>query len=460
MRFKKVNAVIRTDKLEGVEQRLKQMLVGGLSVSHVKGYGEYHNFFTHDWQVRNVRIEIFAEAARAEEIAQAIVEAAHMGLKGDGIVVLMPVEKNLSHPNEDRSWAGGDLAGKSVERHDDARGRRRFVMKKSFAFINSSVVFLLFVVLFGVASVSAQNRERYVVSAKAGGVNLVTGDVTLKTKASTDWRALMSNEDLVAGDIVRTGSYGRAEVLLNPGSYLRLAENSDFELTNPSLDSLLVRVTQGSALIEVTGGDDTKTLIDVETPESRMMIDRRGLHRINVTSTNRTELLVRKGRAIVTSGSGLATIVKDGQSAVVNGGQTTLSKFDKRNEDAFDLWSKDRAAVLVAANSQLSQRNIARGYSSFGRVAGPWGYGGYGGYGYRYGGLWVFNPLVGYHTFFPFYSGWSSPYGHHYRHGFGLSPFGHFGGRGFGFGIGHGAVGFRGRSLGRAGGVHFGGRRR
>ena len=40
MQLKKVNAIIRTDKLEDVEQRLKQMLVNGLSVSHVKGYGE------------------------------------------------------------------------------------------------------------------------------------------------------------------------------------------------------------------------------------------------------------------------------------------------------------------------------------------------------------------------------------------------------------------------------------
>ncbi len=72
---------------------MKQMLVNGFSVSQVKGYGEYHNFFTHDWQVRSVRIEIFADATRAEEIARAIMEAAHTGGKGDGIVVMMPVEK-------------------------------------------------------------------------------------------------------------------------------------------------------------------------------------------------------------------------------------------------------------------------------------------------------------------------------------------------------------------------------
>ena len=45
--------------------------------------------------MRNIRIEIFAEAARAEEIARAIVEAAHTGSKGDGMIVMMPVEKVL-----------------------------------------------------------------------------------------------------------------------------------------------------------------------------------------------------------------------------------------------------------------------------------------------------------------------------------------------------------------------------
>ena len=328
-------------------------------------------------------------------------------------------------------------------------------MKKSSGFITNTVVVLMLAVLFGVAEGRAQNRERYIVSAKAGGVNLVTGDVTVKTRGAVGWRQLMPNEDLVAGDTVKAGSAGRAEVLLNPGSYLRIAENSEFELTDPSLDSLRVKILAGSALIEVTGADETKTLIEVRTAQARIMIDRRGLYRVNVAA-NRTELLVVKGRAIISSDSTLATTVKDGKMAVVSGSQVTVAKFDTRNQDAFDVWSQDRGAALVTANSRLSQRDIARKYSRYGSGSGPWGYGGY---GYRYGGLWVLDPFIGYHTFFPFYGGWSSPYGHHYRHGFGFSSFGHFGGRSLGFGVGRGSVGFRGRSFGRAGG-HAGGRRR
>jgi nitrogen regulatory protein P-II 1 len=93
MECRKVNAIIRSDVLERVEERLRNMGVRGISVSHVKGFGEYANFFKHNWLVRHARIEIFAERSRAEEIARVIVEAAHTGVEGDGIVAILPVEK-------------------------------------------------------------------------------------------------------------------------------------------------------------------------------------------------------------------------------------------------------------------------------------------------------------------------------------------------------------------------------
>lgn len=315
-------------------------------------------------------------------------------------------------------------------------------MKNNSRLISIGFAFLVLTVLFG--SAGAQDRERYVISAKAGGINIATGDVTVKRRGATDWQQLTSKDELVAGDTVKSGSDGRAEVLLNPGSYLRIAENSEFEFTDPSLDSLRLKIVKGSALVEVTGDDETKALIEVNTPQSRTVIDRRGLYRINVSSSNRTELLVRKGRALIRRDATLATTVKDGQLASVSGGQVVVTKFEKHDEDAFDAWSQQRGEALVAANSQLSQRAIARNYSRYGSGFGRWGYG-------SHGGLWVFGPSFGYHTFFPFYGGWSSPYGHHYRHGFGISPFGHFGG-GFGFGGRHGSVASPRHGVGRVGG--------
>jgi len=89
MSCQKVTAIIRSNLLEKVEHKLQEMSVRGLSVTKVKSYGEYANFYSKDWMVNNARIEIFIDEARAN----AIMEAAHVGVEGDGIVAVLPVDK-------------------------------------------------------------------------------------------------------------------------------------------------------------------------------------------------------------------------------------------------------------------------------------------------------------------------------------------------------------------------------
>lgn len=92
MRFRKVTAIFRPDRLEAVEDRLRNLGVAGVSVTKVKGFGEYANFYQPDWLSTHVRIEVFTGKLNADEIAEAIMEAAHTGIEGDGIVAVLPVE--------------------------------------------------------------------------------------------------------------------------------------------------------------------------------------------------------------------------------------------------------------------------------------------------------------------------------------------------------------------------------
>ncbi|MGD8619235.1 MAG: P-II family nitrogen regulator [Gammaproteobacteria bacterium] len=92
MEFCKVTAIIRPGVLEKVESALQAMNVPGVSVTKVKGYGEYANFYTADWMVSHVRVEVFIGQHRAEAVARAIMDAAYTGLEGDGIVAVLPVE--------------------------------------------------------------------------------------------------------------------------------------------------------------------------------------------------------------------------------------------------------------------------------------------------------------------------------------------------------------------------------
>jgi uncharacterized membrane protein YgcG len=264
-----------------------------------------------------------------------------------------------------------------------------------------------------VSAGQAQNREKFVISARAGGVNSVTGRVMV-TRQGQAAQLLTSQDNLFAGDMVATGQAGQAEVLLNPGSYLRVGENSEFTLVDNSLNNLVVKLTKGSAIIEATAGEDADLQINVLANQQYFVIIRSGIYRINVQPTA-TELLVRKGRVL--TGANSREVVKGGMRVTYVASGPLTAKLDKKDQDQFDLWSKQRAETLARANQKISSRAVYGYLASMSpfewafSAANPWG-------------LWAYSPLSRSYTFMPFHYGWSSPYGHNYgncvwRGGFG-----------------------------------------
>jgi FecR protein len=265
----------------------------------------------------------------------------------------------------------------------------------------SVLVFLPLVLLAVSATAFAQNRERFMISAKAGAVNTVAGRVMVARKGQEP-QLLSSTDDLTSTDVVTTGVNSNTEILLNPGSYLRLAESSEFQFEDISLDHLKLRLTKGSAIIEATGVADMDLGIKVSTPNATFTIIRSGIYRVNVEQAA-SELAVSKGRA--SYGPNATDILKGGNSVRLSNGVAELAKVPKE-KDAFELWSKQRAQLLAKANEKLARRTL-NGYLNnssdswfFWRES-------------RYG-LWTFNRSFGCYTFLPFYYGWASPYGHYY----------------------------------------------
>jgi uncharacterized membrane protein YgcG len=247
---------------------------------------------------------------------------------------------------------------------------------------------------------NAQNREKFGITARAGGINTVSGRVELRTFRGGDWVTLNVTDDLKTGDVVKTGMDGRVEMLLNPGSYLRVGENSEFELTDNSLENLEVRLTRGTAIIEATGAEGTELAINITTPHAKMVIVRRGLYRVSVISGDATELFVRKGRVLVANSH---TKVKEGNKVVFSSTAFSVAKLVKpdKRKDSFEGWSKTRSETLALANRRIERRESVLLASMYGYYA-------------RYPGIWFYN--TGYHcyTFLPFQFGWGSPYGNSY----------------------------------------------
>ena len=277
----------------------------------------------------------------------------------------------------------------------------RFAMKLSA---------LIIVLVTFVFTAEAQNRERFGISARAGGVNAVSGQVMVKRGGASE-QLLTSQDELNSGDIVTTGRDSQIEVLLNPGTYLRLSEKSEFVLVDTSLDKLLVKLTKGSAIIEATGPDNLDLLIPIVTDQQRMTIVRSGIYRINV-SAGVTELLVRKGR--VRLGDDPKNIIKSGKKVSLTATAPLTAKLTKLDRDEFDDWSRARGQTLARANERLSARTL-NGYLS----SDSWSLSG----AFGRWGLWTWSPFASCYTFLPFYYGWSSPYGRYYGLYAGFDPY-------------------------------------
>jgi uncharacterized membrane protein YgcG len=268
-----------------------------------------------------------------------------------------------------------------------------------------SLMALAFVVACVCGVARADVRDLRVISARAGGVNLVTGDVKVRGAASADWLALSTTDELKSGDTVRTGATGRVEILLNPGSYFRAGGNTEFTLASTDLDELRVELARGSAVVEATGYGDMNLSIEVVTPGALVRIVRSGVYRINVPAGGPAEVAVTKGRAVAGS-----TIIKGGKFARVSGDNVEVTKLDKQQRDELDTWSRERGKELAKANEKLSRRAVRSAFmmGSIDNIFGEsWGS----------NGFWFFNASARCYTFLPFGIGWRSPYGYGYGMG-------------------------------------------
>jgi hypothetical protein len=277
-------------------------------------------------------------------------------------------------------------------------------------FLKSSALCLIALAALASVTARAQTRDERLISAKAGGVNFVAGDVKARRAGGADWTGVSVKDDLKSGDVARTGADGRVEVLLNPGSYLRAGAQTEFELEDASLDNLRLRLTSGSVLVEATGYGDLGLNIEVATPQTRVSIVRSGVYRIDVSRPGETLVVVEKGRARV-GGGAAALVVKNGKTArVVAGGGVEVAKFDKQQRDALDLWSRDRGKELAKLNEKLANRQtnalLASYNSRFDIFRADFPSSSF--------GLWMWNSTSRCYTFLPFYMGWRSPYGYGY----------------------------------------------
>ncbi len=228
-------------------------------------------------------------------------------------------------------------------------------------------------------------QAQYLISSKAGFINRVEGKVTVN-QADNSLEAVSKasmGSQMNEGDSIVTDADSNAELLLAPGSYLRMNEKTEIKAIRTSLDNTRFDVIRGSAILEV-GEIDKKVPMEIGTPRTVVTLNKVGIYRFDVSGTD-VAISVRRGEAFIGTReqtlSGSAK--KIGNSKVyrlIGDSQPQTAKLSSKVFDAFDQWSYLRSEQLVAANISVLQRSRSRSSMLSG---------------------WIYDPLSNGYTYIP-----------------------------------------------------------
>ncbi|HXA27507.1 MAG TPA: P-II family nitrogen regulator [Candidatus Angelobacter sp.] len=100
--MKKVEAIIRPDRLQAVQDALDALGISGLTVTEVvgcgaqRGYTEvYRGARANISLQRKVKVEAVIPATRVDGVVEAIIKSARTGEVGDGKIFVMPVDEAI-----------------------------------------------------------------------------------------------------------------------------------------------------------------------------------------------------------------------------------------------------------------------------------------------------------------------------------------------------------------------------
>jgi hypothetical protein len=247
------------------------------------------------------------------------------------------------------------------------------------------------------------------ISARPGAVNYIEGNVTLDGQpvfAKALKMTFLNPNDTLSVDT------GKAEILLTPGVFLRLGDNSQIRMISPSLVDTQVELLRGEAMIEV---DELvkENHISVTDRGASILVEKPGLYRF--TADDNPTAAVIDGKAEVYFGDKKVDLGK--------GRQTILSdllkaeKFDPQKEDELYAWSNVRSEYNASASYQAARNASAGGYGGLGYGSGygsgyGYGYGSGYGYGFGMGPGWYWNNGFDSWAWLPGNGAFFSPFGY------------------------------------------------
>ena len=260
------------------------------------------------------------------------------------------------------------------------------------SFLGLVLTGFFFAALFLAFAIPAQADNARPDRAVPGTLNYVEGKVAIDAQ-NVDSSAI-GTAQVRMGERLTTRT-GKAEVLLTPGVFLRVGDNSSVKMIATSITNTEVALDRGHAMIEVAEihpENDIRVEADGETAQ----LLKTGLYDFDA---NQQELRVFDGKARVQERERFVTVKGGREVSLLSGQEAKPEKFDKRSYSSEDLyrWSSLRSAYVAEANVDAAGYYMANGL-------GPWGPG-------WWGAGWYWDPWFDGFAFIPGDGIFYSPFG-------------------------------------------------
>jgi nitrogen regulatory protein P-II 1 len=126
--LKKIEAIIREDKLNDVKEALREIGIVGLNVFEIRGHGRQGGITlvgrSGSYQVDmliKIQLNIILSEDNLEETIETILDAASTGETGDGLIFVFPVEEAIRIRTRERGHEAVMYPGDIDERKHRAK---------------------------------------------------------------------------------------------------------------------------------------------------------------------------------------------------------------------------------------------------------------------------------------------------------------------------------------------------
>jgi hypothetical protein len=195
-----------------------------------------------------------------------------------------------------------------------------------------------------------------------GTLNYVEGQASVGTEALNN--KSIGSVDLQTGQTLTTET-GKAEVLLTPGVFFRLGDDSAATMVSPSLTNTEMALNQGTAMVEVA--EISKyNLLQVQEDGATTQLLKTGLYAFDASNG---EVRVFKGEALVQDGDHQVKVKEGHEFDIKDTAQLKTTKFNKSTAEQSDLYrfSALRSGYLAEANVNAARIYVAGGPGWFGQ---------------------------------------------------------------------------------------------